>query len=327
MTAGPVNSLEMPRFCGVATYMRLPYTRDLTNVDVAVVGLPFDTGSPYRVGCRFGPRAIRQASVLLRPINPYHDIDVFKTINVVDYGDSIVAPGQTERSFDEMDACLVDIVKAGVIPLGFGGDNAVTYPELKALGEKHGPISVLHFDAHTDTWGDYFGQRHNAGTAYRRAVEDGYVDATKSIQAGMRGSLFAREDITQSLDLGYEVINTDLMFKMGMDKLAAHILKKLKGRKVFLSLDLDIVDPAYAPGVQIPECGGVSAREMLGLLRSLRGLNIVGADVVECNPMYDHAEITALLAATIGAEILALIAAHKIDNPRTKSPSKKKARK
>ncbi len=323
MSTGPVNSLEMPRFCGVATYMRLPYTRDLTNVDVAVVGLPFDTGSPYRVGCRFGPRAIRQASVLLRPINPYHDIDVFKTINVVDYGDSIVAPGQTERSFDEMDACLVDIVKAGAIPLGFGGDNAVTYPELKALGEKHGPISVLHFDAHTDTWGDYFGQRHNAGTAYRRAVEDGYVDATKSIQAGMRGSLFAREDITQSLDLGYEVINTDLMFKMGMDRLAAHILKKLKGRKVFLSLDLDIVDPAYAPGVQIPECGGVSAREMLGLLRSLRGLDIVGADVVECNPMYDHAEITALLAATIGAEILALIAAHKIDNPK----SKKKARK
>jgi agmatinase len=322
MTA-PVNSLEMPRFCGVATYMRLPYTRELSGVDVAVVGLPFDTGSPYRVGCRFGPRAIRQASVLLRPINPYHDVDVFKTINVVDYGDSIVAPGQTERSFEEMDACLVDIVKAGVIPLGFGGDNAVTYPELKALGEQHGPISVLHFDAHTDTWGDYFGQRHNAGTAYRRAVEDGYVDATKSIQAGMRGSLFAREDITQSLDLGYEVINTDRMFEMGMDKLAAHILKKLKGRKVFLSLDLDIVDPAYAPGVQIPECGGVSAREMLGLLRKLRGLDIVGADVVECNPMYDHAEITALLAATIGAEILALIAAHKIDHPK----SKKKARK
>jgi agmatinase len=326
MTAGPVNSLEMPRFCGVATYMRLPYTRDLTNVDVAVVGLPFDTGSPYRVGCRFGPRAIRQASVLLRPINPYHDIDVFKTINVVDYGDSVVAPGQTERSFEAMDECLVDIVKAGVIPLGFGGDNAVTYPELKALGEKHGPISVLHFDAHTDTWGDYFGQRHNAGTAYRRAVEDGYVDATKSIQAGMRGSLFSPADITQSLDLGYEVINTDLMFKMGMDKLAAHILKKLKGRKVFLSLDLDIVDPAFAPGVQIPECGGVSAREMLGLLRSLRGLNIVGADVVECNPMYDHAEITALLGATIGAEILALIAAHKLDNAKSKLPSKKKAK-
>jgi agmatinase len=327
MTAGPVNSLEMPRFCGVATYMRLPYTRDLTNVDVAVVGLPFDTGSPYRVGCRFGPRAIRQASVLLRPINPYHDINVFKTINVVDYGDSIIAPGQTERSFEAMDECLVDIVKAGVIPLGFGGDNAVTYPELKALGEKHGPISVLHFDAHTDTWGDYFGQRHNAGTAYRRAVEDGYVDATQSIQAGMRGSLFSPADITQSLDLGYEVINTDLMFKMGMDKLAAHILKKLKGRKVFLSLDLDIVDPAFAPGVQIPECGGVSAREMLGLLRSLRGLNIVGADVVECNPMYDHAEITALLAATIGAEILALIAAHKIDNLRAKALSKRKAKK
>jgi agmatinase len=323
----PVNSLETPRFCGVATYMRLPYTQELQGVDVAVVGLPFDTGSPYRVGCRFGPRAIRQASVLLRPINPYHGIDVFKAISVVDYGDATVAPGQTERSFDLMDECLVDIVKAGVIPLGFGGDNAVTYPELKALGERHGPISVLHFDAHTDTWGDYFGQRHNAGTAYRRAVEDGYVDAKKSIQAGMRGSLFSPEDIQQSLDLGYEVINTDRIFEMGIDQLAAHILKKLKGRKVFLSLDLDIVDPAYAPGVQIPECGGLSAREMLLLLRKLRGLDIVGADVVECNPMYDHAEITALLGATIGAEILALIAAHKVDTaPKAKARAKKARR-
>ena len=311
---GPQDSLTVPRFCGVATYMRLPYTRDLDGVDVAVVGLPFDTGSPYRVGCRFGPRAIRQASVLLRPVNPYHDIDVFKELSVVDYGDSIVQPGETEPSFERMDECLVDIVKAGVIPLGFGGDNAVTYPELKAMGETHGPISVLHFDAHTDTWGNYFGQRHNAGTAYRRAVEDGYVDATKSIQAGMRGSLFARSDITQSLDLGYEVITTDAIFEMGIDALAAHIMKKLSGRKVFLSLDLDIVDPAFAPGVQIPEVGGLSSREIIALIRRLRGLNIVGADVVECNPMYDNAEITALLGATIGAEILALIAAHKMDS-------------
>jgi agmatinase len=316
---GPQDSLKVPRFCGVSTYMRLPYTRELAGVDVAVVGLPFDTGSPYRVGCRFGPNAIRQASVLLRPVNPYHDINVFEQLSVVDYGDSIVQPGETDPSFERMDECLAEIVAAGVVPLGFGGDNAVTYPELKALGERHGPISVLHFDAHTDTWGNYFGQRHNAGTAYRRAVEDGYVDATRSIQVGMRGSLFSTADLTQSLDLGYEIVSTDEMFAMGMEALAKRIRRKLAGRKVFLSLDLDIVDPAFAPGVQIPECGGVSAREMLSLLRQLGGLDIVGADVVECNPLYDHAEITALLGATIGAEILALIAVHRRDNGRARN--------
>jgi agmatinase len=313
MKIGPQDSLKVPRFCGVATYMRLPYTQDLNGVDVAVVGLPFDTGSPYRVGCRFGPNAIRQASVLLRPYNPYHSINVFEELSVVDYGDAMVRPGETDPSFALMDDCLAEIVAQGVIPLGFGGDNAVTYPELKALGIKHGPISVLHMDAHTDTWGDYFGQQHNAGTAYRRAAEHGYVDASKSIQIGMRGSLFSPKDITQSHDLGYEVVTTDRMYEMGFEALSAHIMKKLAGRKVFLSLDLDIVDPAFAPGVQIPESGGPSAREILGLIRSLRGLDIVGADVVECNPLYDSGEITALLGATIGAEILALIAAKRVD--------------
>lgn len=307
------DSLKVPRFCGVATYMRLPYTQDLQGVDVAVVGLPFDTGSPYRVGCRFGPNAIREASVLLRPINPYHDVNVFEECSIVDYGDATVMPGQTDLSFEHMEQCLGEIVGAGVVPLGFGGDNAVTYSQFKVLGQKHGPLSVLHLDAHTDTWGDYFGQRHNAGTAYRRGVEDGYVDARSSVQVGMRGSLFSRQDIQQSIDLGYEVITTDRMFEMGFDALADHILAKLAGRRVFVSIDLDVVDPAYAPGVQIPECGGPSSREILGLLRRLRGLDIVGADVVEVNPQYDSGQITALLAATFGAEILALIAARRHD--------------
>jgi agmatinase len=313
------DSLKVPRFCGLPSYMRLPYTRDLQGVDVAVVGLPFDTGSPYRVGCRFGPNAIREASVLLRPINPYHDIDVFETCSIIDYGDAVVMPGQTELSFEHMEACLREITSAGAIPLAFGGDNAVTYSQFKVLAERHGPISVVHLDAHTDTWGDYFGQRHNAGTAYRRGVEDGFIDAGSSIQVGMRGSLFSRQDLQQSRDLGYEVVTTDEMFDLGNQALAGRIRDRVGDRNVFISIDMDIVDPAFAPGVQIPECGGPSARDILDLLRRLRGLRIIGADIVETNPQYDSAQITALLAATFGAEVLALIAAYRRDAGRSAS--------
>jgi agmatinase len=316
-TKPPQDSTKVPRFCGVPTYMRLPYTRELDGVDVAVVGLPFDTGSPYRVGCRFGPNAVRQISVLLRPINPYHDVNVFEECSVVDYGDATVMPGQTELSFEHMEQCLAEVVGAGAIPLCFGGDNSVTYPQMKALARRHGKVSVLHLDAHTDTWGDYFGQRHNAGTAYRRGVEDGFVDASTSLQMGMRGSLFSRQDIQQSLELGYEVVTTDRIYELGFEALAAHVLKKMAGRKVFLSIDMDFVDPAFAPGVQIPECGGPSARETIAFLRRLRGLDLVGAEVVELNPQYDDAgQISALLTATLGAEILGLIAARKKDLKR-----------
>ena len=308
------DSTKIPRFCGVPTYMRLPYTRDLEGVDIAVVGLPFDTASPYRVGCRFGPNAIRQISVLLRPINPYHDVNVFEECSVIDFGDATVMPGQTELSFEHMELCLREVIGAGVIPLCFGGDNSVTYSQMKELHRRHGPISVVHLDAHTDTWGDYFGQRHNAGTAYRRGVEDGFVDVKSSIQIGMRGSLFSRQDIQQSIDLGYEVVTTDQMFEIGIDALASHVRTKLAGRKAFLSIDMDFVDPAYAPGVQIPECGGPSARETIAFLRRLRGLNLVAAEVMEMNPQYDDpGQTSALLAATLGAEILGLMAAYRLD--------------
>ena len=310
-TAKSTDSLKTPRFCGIPTFMRLPHTQDLDGVDIAVIGVPFDTGSPYRVGCRFGPREIRNISVLLRPINPYHDIDVFEICKTVDYGDAMVVPGETERSFETIEADLAEVIDRGVIPLCFGGDNAISLPQIRCLGRKHGPISLVHLDAHTDTWGDYLGIKHNAGTSYRRGVEEGWIDASTSIQIGMRGSLFSRQDILQSIDLGYQLITTDQMFEMGIDAVVKKIKERVKGNKVFLSVDMDVVDPAYAPGVQIPEVGGPTAHDILTLLRKLAGLNIVGADVMEFNHLYDSGEITALLAATFGAEILALIAAYK----------------
>lgn len=310
----PEDSLKTPRFVGIPTFMRLPHTRDLDGVDVAVVGIPFDTGSPFRVGCRFGPGAVRAMSLMLRPINPYQDLNVFEECGIVDYGDTDVVPGYLPESFECIEAALAAVAARGVIPIGLGGDHSIALPELRALGKVHGPLAVLHFDSHTDTWDTYFaGQRHSAGTAFRRGVEEGWIDAPASLQVGMRGSLFSRDDIQQSLDLGYEVVTTDQMLDGGLEALARRIRRKLGGRKVFLSFDLDVVDPAFAPGVQTPEAGGPSAREILRLLRSLRGLDLAGADVVEMNPNYDAGQITALLGATVAAEILALIAAHKRD--------------
>jgi agmatinase len=294
--------------------MRLPHTRALDGVDAAVLGIPFDTGSPFRVGCRFGPSAVRAMSLMLRPINPYQQLNVFEECAIVDYGDTDVVPGYLPESFERIEAAMAPLVARGVIPVGIGGDHSIALPELRALGRRHGALAVLHFDSHTDTWDTYFaGQRHSAGTAFRRGVEEGVIDPRASMQVGMRGSLFSNQDIQQSLDLGYEVVTTDEMLDGGLDALARRILAKFRGRPVFLSFDLDVVDPAFAPGVQTPEAGGPSAREILRLLRALRGLELAGADVVEMNPNYDPGQISALLAATVAAEILALIAAHRRD--------------
>jgi len=307
----PEDSLRTPRFVGITTFMRLPYTKDLQGVDVAVLGIPFDTGSPFRVGCRFGPSAVRAMSLMLRPINPYQNLNVFEECAIVDYGDADVVPGYLPESFERIEAALAPLVARRVIPIGIGGDHSIALPELRALGRRHGPLAVLHFDSHTDTWDTYFaGQRHSAGTAFRRGVEEGLIDAHASMQIGMRGSLFSSQDIEQSLALGSE----DQMLDASVDTLARRILAKFRGRRVFLSFDLDVVDPAFAPGVQTPEAGGPSARDVLRLLRSLRGLDLAGADVVEMNPNYDPGQISALLAATVVAEILALIAAHRRDH-------------
>jgi len=253
-------------------------------------------------------------SLMLRPINPYQDLNVFEECAIVDYGDTDVAPGYLPESFERIEAAMAPLVARGIIPVGLGGDHSIALPELRALGRRHGALAVLHFDSHTDTWDTYFaGQRHSAGTAFRRGVEEGFIDARASMQIGMRGSLFSNQDIQQSLDLGYEVVTTDQMLDAGVETLGRRILDKFHGRKVFLSFDLDVVDPAFAPGVQTPEAGGPSARDILRLIRRLRGLDLVGADVVEMNPNYDPGQISALLAATVAAEILALIAAHRRD--------------
>ncbi|RLP27005.1 agmatinase [Mesorhizobium sp. YM1C-6-2] len=307
----PVDSLALPRFCGVPTFMRLEQNASLDGIDAAILGIPSDSGAPYRTGARFGPNAIRAQSVMLRPINPYRGgLHVFQELRVRDVGDCGVVPGYLEETYRQIEEAVAAIVSAGVVPMSLGGDHSVTLPQLRAVAAKHGPVALVHFDSHSDTWDNYFaGKKYSAGTPFRRGVEEQIIDTAHSIQIGMRGSLFSPTDVSQSVELGYEVLTTDDVFALGPDKLAERIAERTAGRPVFLTFDIDFVDPSAAPAVQTPEAGGFSAHETLTILRKLRDINLVGCDVVEVNPLYDGpGQITSLLAATVMAELLALLA-------------------
>jgi agmatinase len=316
----PTDSLDLPRFCGVPSFMRLQQSPSLENIDAAIIGLPSDSGGPFRTGARFGPNAVRAMSVMLRPINPYRGgVNIFEVLRIRDVGDSAVVPGYLEESLAQMEASISAIIQAGVIPFAIGGDHSVTLAELRAVSAKHGPLALMHFDSHSDTWDSYFaGKRYSAGTLFRRAVEEDIVDPSHSIQIGLRGSLFSPTDISQSVALGYEVLTTDDVFALGAEGLAERIRERTGGRPTFLTFDMDFVDPSAAPGVQTPESGGFSAYETLTMLRKLNRINLVGCDVVEMNPLYDGpGQITALLAATIMAELLALVAHERNGGSRT----------
>ena len=313
-TAQPADSLTLPRFCGTPSFMRVPLAQSATDADVAVLGLPSDSGGPYRTGSRFGPGSIRSQSVMLRPVNPHRsNLNVFETLKVVDVGDSMIVPGYLERTMVYIEEAIGRIADTGAIPLSLGGDHSVTLPELRALARRSGPLALVHWDSHTDTWESYFDdQKYSAGTPFRRAVEEGLIEPANSLQIGMRGTLFRDSDILQSVDLGFDVVTTDEALALGPMALADRVRERVANRPVFLTFDMDFVDPASAPGVQTPEAGGPTGREALMIVRALSGLSVAGADVVETNPLYDGpGQITSLLAATIAAEFLALIAAEK----------------
>ena len=314
MTVLPTNSLETPRFCGLPTFMRLPLATTLEGLDAAVIGLPSDSGGPFRTGARFAPNAVRTMSVMLRPINPYRgNLNIFEALNAADVGDANVVPGYEIESLERIEESVAALVAAGIVPFGIGGDHSISLAELRALSAVHGPIALIHFDSHTDTWDSYFAEKkYSAGTPFRRGVEEAIIDPTHSIQIGMRGSLFQKNDISQSIDLGYDVVTTDDVFDLGASALADRIARRTAGRPAFISFDMDFVDPSAAPAVQTPEAGGPSAHETLKILRALHDINLVGCDVVEANPLYDGpGQITALLAATVLAELMALLASQR----------------
>jgi agmatinase len=306
----PIDAKVFPRFAGVRTFMRLPHALDLRGIDVAAIGIPFDTATSFRAGSRFGPEAIRSASALLRPFHPVFGIDLIEALAVVDYGDLPVSPGDTERTYAQVEEALAPVVEAGVFPLVFGGDHSITLAELRPLARVHGPMALVQFDSHTDTWDAYFGQRYFHGTTFKRAAEEGLIVPEASVQAGIRGSLYGAGDLDESRRLGFRVVASEELRALSPESFAQVVSERVGDRPVFLSFDIDFLDPAFAPGTGTPEVAGFSTADAVAYLRGLRGIRLAGCDVVEVSPPYDApGQATALAAANILWELLALRAA------------------
>ena len=317
-TYKPKTAQQIPKFAGIKTYMRLPHSRTTTGIDFAVVGVPWDGATSYRTGQRLAPDAIRRVSMTLRPYNLALDVGIFEHSSGVDYGDLSVVPGYIEETYARIEAELGPLVGAGVIPVIIGGDHSITLPELRAIANTHGPVALVHFDSHTDTNDQYFGKPYYHGSPFRRAVEENIILPEKSIQVGMRGSVYSKGAYQDSISLGFKVITMADFRKMGMETLIESIHNRVDRTKVFITFDIDVVDPAFAPGTGTPEVGGFTSGEAINLIHGLKGLNFVGIDVVEVLPAYDSAEITALLAANLIYEFLSLIALNK-KNAKQKS--------
>jgi len=305
---GPVDATKVPRFAGLPTFARLPRREDVDRCDVAVLGMPFDSGTSYRPGARFGPESIRAGSRLLRPYNPGLDVSPFETLQVADAGDLAINPFSIDDAITDIENGLEHVLQTSTRVITLGGDHTIALPILRVLNRRHGPIAVVHFDAHLDTWDTYFGARITHGTPFRRASEEGLLARGNCIHLGIRGPLYDRLDLSRDSDLGFMVRPASAMGEVHHDQILAEIRHRVGSWPVYVSVDIDVLDPGFAPGTGTPEPGGLTSRELLGLLRGLTGLPIIGADVVEVAPAYDHAEITALAAAHVTYELISLMA-------------------
>jgi agmatinase len=307
---GPGNASRAPRYTGVRTFARCPHVRGTDGVDVAVVGVPFDTATSYRPGARFGPEAIRSASALLRPYSPAQGADVFDRLSVVDWGDLDVTPGNAERTASQIDQGLRSLLDSDVVPILLGGDHSVVLGSLRAQAATRGAVALVLLDAHADTWDHYYGERYFHGTLFRRAVEEDLLLPERSLLAGMRGSLYSADDLRSARELGFELIEGDELSSLSPSEYAERVRKRVGDAPAYLSFDIDVVDPAFAPGTGTPEIAGLSSREAVALVRSLSGIAFRGFDLVEVAPPYDDpGQTTALLAANLVYEFIALLAA------------------
>ena len=285
--------------------MTLPHE----GVDAAVIGIPFDTATSFRSGARFGPEAIRSASALLRPYHPALDVDVFATLSLVDGGDIEITPGNALRTTEQIAAALEPVVSAGIVPLVLGGDHSIVLGELRAQAAVHGPVALVLLDAHADTWDQYYGERYFHGTPFRRALEEGLLDPARSTLAGMRGPLYEAADLQVPREMGFELITGDELVSMSARAYGERVRARLGAGPAYLSFDIDVLDPASAPGTGTPEVAGLQPREALGFLRALAGISFTGFDVVEVAPPYDSpGQVTALNAAAVAYDLLALLA-------------------
>jgi agmatinase len=306
---GPADGTKIPRYAGASTFARLPRIDEVESYDVAVLGAPFDGGVSYRPGARFGPSAIRQASRNLRPaFNPELNVAPFRVLQAVDAGDVPCNPFNIDEALRQIDEEASALIGDGQKLITLGGDHTIALGTLRAVARKHGPVALIHFDAHLDTWNSYFGADRTHGTVFRRAFEEGLLLPDSSIHVGIRGPLYDSQDLVDDAGFGFSIVRATDFDRLGVDEIVRRARERIGGAKVYLSVDIDVLDPAFAPGTGTPEMGGFSSRELLALLRGLPGGQLVAADVVEVSPAYDHAEITALAAATVAYEMMSLMA-------------------
>ncbi|WP_315073905.1 agmatinase [uncultured Microbacterium sp.] len=306
---GPIDASVNPRYSGIATFARLPRIEDVPRADIAVVGIPFDSGVSYRPGTRFGPSHVRESSRLLRPYNPAQDVSPFAIAQVVDAGDIPVNPFDLTGAVTEVERAALALGEQVQRIVTIGGDHTVALPLLRAVAAKHGPVAVLHFDAHLDTWDTYFGAPITHGTPFRRASEEGLIDLTASCHVGTRGPLYSKQDLEDDERLGFSIVSSEYIEEHGVEAGIARILQRIGDKPLYVSIDIDVLDPAHAPGTGTPEAGGLTSRELLRILRALKSQNIVGADVVEVSPAYDHAQMTGIAASHVVYELVTLLAA------------------
>lgn len=306
---GPIDASVNPRYSGIATFARLPRIEDVPRADIVVVGIPFDSGVSYRPGTRFGPSHVRESSRLLRPYNPAQDVSPFQLAQVVDAGDIPVNPFDLTEAVTEVERAALALGEQVQRIVTIGGDHTVALPLLRAVAAKHGPVAVLHFDAHLDTWDTYFGAPITHGTPFRRASEEGLIDLTASCHVGTRGPLYSKQDLEDDERLGFSIVSSEYIEEHGVEAAIDRILTRIGDRPLYVSIDIDVLDPAHAPGTGTPEAGGLTSRELLRILRALRDRDIVGADVVEVSPAYDHAQMTGIAASHVVYELVTLLAA------------------
>ena len=303
------ESSNSPRFAQPATFMRLPHQTDLAGVDVAILGVPFDSGTSYRSGARLGPREIRAQSSLIRPYSFFQKVSPFDTLAVVDAGDVDAPPVGIEQAYEAIERGVRRVLDAGAIPMIVGGDHSISLPILRAVAATHGPVSLIQFDAHIDTWGDYFGGRYFHGSPFRRAIEDGLLARGGYVQVGIRGPMYGEEE-DFAFQNAHDVTMIDIrqVKTQGVAATIERVRSMVRG-PVYVTFDIDSVDPAFAPGTGTPEVGGLTSYEAQELVRGLAGLPVVGCDVVEVAPPFDGpGQITSLLAANIMFELLCVIA-------------------
>jgi agmatinase len=302
----PVDALTYARFTGIPTFMRLPHITQPEELDIALIGVPFDGGTTYRPGPRFGPRHVRVQSAIIRPWNPVLKVNPFAKYRVADFGDLPVNPLSIEDTFRRIEQGIARVLAAGARCLCVGGDHSISLPLLRAVAKKHGAVSLVQFDAHNDLWDEYFGCKYSHGTPFRRAFEEGLLEDGHVLQIGLRGQVYGEEDFDFARAHKVRVVTAEEFHQRGLPRVRKH-LKAFERQPVYVTLDIDAVDPAFAPGTGTPQVGGFTSAQIIDLVRALQGLNIVGADLVEVSPQYDTGELTSLLAANLLFELLCVM--------------------